>query len=158
MSVENENSKDSAEYEASKESVVDLRGCGGEIAMTVAVLWLSGLNTKNYTNNNDVRFIFGPLHKEKVEESDQGGHSNAPSVDWHAVRAEVQRLLTTGHSSKYPAVSGLAANNISSTSIKFAVEGPCAILEVHPQMATTWSAAAAATAGAVVNDGGSTVD
>ncbi|KAG7669994.1 hypothetical protein Ndes2526B_g06369 [Nannochloris sp. 'desiccata'] len=143
--------------EASREIVVDLRGCAGEVAVTVAVLWLLQINRKNSTNNNHVRFIFGPLGKEEEEaEKDQGSRGTPPSVDSHAVRAEVQRILTSGHSSLYPALSGLAPSTISSTSIKFSVEGPCAILEVQPPMTTTWSAAAAAAAAS--GDGRSTMD
>lgn len=171
MSVEDANSAGNlAINEASKETiVVDLRGCCGEVAVTVAVVWLleiDSIRKDSRTKNNNpnpnpnpnhvVRFIFGPLEKENEGDADENGRSSTPAsvVDWHGIRAEVQRVLTTGHSRMYSAVSGLVASTISSTLITFAVEGPCAILEVHLQMETTWSAAATTAA----TDEGSTLD
>ncbi len=132
--------------EESVDKVVDLRGCGGEVAVTVAVFWLMELERKkneksssfigNGNNNNaHVSFVFGPLENK-------GQKEESKKVDWHAVRAEVQRVLTSGHSSMFPALSGLAPRTIASNAITFAVKGPCAILEVQPSTTATWSSPA----------------
>jgi hypothetical protein len=138
---------------------VDLRGCCGAVAVAVAVLWLLELkrkeivlenssfsavedeNNNSSNNHGHVKFIFGPLKAQEGKEEE----AQCKAVDWHAVRAEVQRVLTTSHSSLYPALSGVASTCIPSHAIKFAVEGPCAILEVQPPPRNTnWSVHAAA--------------
>ena len=95
---------------SSSSKVMDLRGCDVKVATTVLLLWLtekmaqSGCSAASSASSfhaqqqqqqfslwggGSMKILFGPLTEE----------DRCANVDWHAVRAEMHSLLTTGRTS-----------------------------------------------------------